>query len=94
MELEEVLVDIEITLNTRPLSYAEDDVQMPILPPHAMIVWRPKLILEDTELDGNEKAGVMLRKRGKHVLRCKDVWWSIWSAEYLNRILNGKVEEF
>ena len=69
-----MLVDIEITLNTRSLSYTEDDVQMPILNPHAMIVGRPKLILEGTELDGNEKAGVTLRKREKRVLRCKDVW--------------------
>ena len=28
-ELQEVLLDVEITLNNRPLSYVEDDVQMP-----------------------------------------------------------------
>ena len=36
-ELEEVLMDIEITLNNRPLSYVEDDIQMPILTPNTMI---------------------------------------------------------
>ena len=30
-ELEEVLLDVEITLNDRPLSYVEDDVALPIL---------------------------------------------------------------
>ena len=29
-ELEEVLLDIEITLNNRPLNYLEDDIQFPI----------------------------------------------------------------
>ena len=33
----EVLMDIEITLNNRPLSYVEDDIQMPILTPNTMI---------------------------------------------------------
>lgn len=30
-ELEEVLVDVEVTLNNRPLGYVEDDVQLPLL---------------------------------------------------------------
>ena len=29
-ELEEVLLNVEITLNERPLSYVEDDVALPI----------------------------------------------------------------
>ena len=34
-ELEEVILDVEITLNNRPLTYLEDDVQLPTLTPHA-----------------------------------------------------------
>ena len=30
-ELEEVILDVEITLNNRPLGYVEDYVQMPVL---------------------------------------------------------------
>ena len=85
-ELEEVLLDIETTLNNRPLIYVEDDIQMPILTPHAMIVGRPNLISEGTELDGYEEAEVTLRKRAKYVQRCKDAWWSRWSAEYLKAL--------
>ena len=34
-ELTEVLLDIEVTLNNRPLSYLEEDVQLPkLLPLH------------------------------------------------------------
>ena len=32
-KLEEVILDVETTLNKRPLGYLEDDIQMPILTP-------------------------------------------------------------
>ena len=82
-ELEEGLLDIETTLNNRPLGYVEDDIQMPILTPHNMIVERPNLISEGTELEGDE---VTLRKRAEYVQRCEDTWWSRWSAEYLKAL--------
>ena len=85
-ELGEVLLDIETTLNNRPLSYVEDDIQMPILTPHAMIVGRPNPIPEGTELEGDEEAEVTLQKRARYVQRCKDAWWSRWSAEYLKAL--------
>ena len=36
-ELEEVLIDIEISLNNKPMSYVEDDIQIPILTPNTII---------------------------------------------------------
>ena len=36
-ELEEVILDVEITLNNRPLGYVKDDVQMPVLTPSTML---------------------------------------------------------
>ena len=36
-ELEEVLLDIEIAINNRPLCYLEDDVQMQVLTPNSML---------------------------------------------------------
>ena len=53
-ELEEVLLDIEITLNNRPLSYVEDDIQLPILTPQTMTIGRPNLIPESESLDLSE----------------------------------------
>ena len=32
-ELKEVLLDVEVALNNRPLSYVEEDVQLPVLTP-------------------------------------------------------------
>ena len=36
-EMKEVLLDVEVALNNRPLSYVEEDAQMPILTPNSMI---------------------------------------------------------
>ena len=51
-----------------------------------MIVGRPNPIREGTELDGDEEAKVTLQKRARYVQRCKDAWWSRWSAEYLKAL--------
>ncbi|CAB4007627.1 Pro-Pol poly, partial [Paramuricea clavata] len=37
-ELKEVLLDVEVALNNRPLSYVEDDIQMPLITPENGIV--------------------------------------------------------
>jgi hypothetical protein len=35
--MQEVLLDVEVALNNRPLSYMEDDIQMPTLTPNSML---------------------------------------------------------
>lgn len=36
-ELKEVLLDVEVALNNCPLSYVEEDVQLPVLTPNSML---------------------------------------------------------
>jgi len=36
-ELEKVILDVEVAVNDRPLSYVEDDVQLPILTPNTLL---------------------------------------------------------
>jgi hypothetical protein len=36
-EMQEVLLDVEVALNNRPLGYIEDDIQMPTLTPNSML---------------------------------------------------------
>ena len=81
-ELEEVLLDVEVTLNNRPLCYVEDDVQLPVLTPSAMMFGQPKLI-PDEHLDEED---LDLRKRVRYLRRCKDVLWSRWTGEYLKSL--------
>ena len=37
-ELEEVLLDVEINMNNRPLTYTEEDIQRSILTPNSMVL--------------------------------------------------------
>eukprot|EP00794_Sanderia_malayensis_P014442 gene14442-biopygen11541 len=79
-ELEEVIIDIEVALNNRPLSYVEDDIQLPILTPNAIQFGLPNIIPEE-EVDEIEDLDV--RKRARYLRRCKDVLWTRWTGEYI-----------
>ena len=94
-ELESVILDIETTINARPLSYVEDDVQMPLLTPATMLFGQPNLVPEE---DPEQIEQSDLRKRARYPQRCKDVLWSRWSSEYLKALrerhnLNHKTRE-
>ena len=47
-EFEEVLLDIELILNNRPLTYVEDDVQLPALKPNTLTHGINIINLEET----------------------------------------------
>ena len=72
-ELDEVLLDVEITLNNHPLTNLENDVQLPTLTPHAMMFGQPNQLPED-DPDAIERKD--LRKRARYLHRCKDVMWT------------------
>ena len=46
-KLEEILSDIEINLNNRPLTYLEDDVAFPVLTPSSLILGQPTTLPEE-----------------------------------------------
>ena len=45
-ELEEVVLDVEVAVNNRPLGYVEDDVQLPVLTPNSLLYGQPNLLPE------------------------------------------------
>ena len=49
-ELMDVILDIEVALNNRPLSYLEDDVEQPVLTPTKLLQINPNVIPEATFL--------------------------------------------
>ena len=60
MELTEVLLDIEITLNNRPPTYMEEDIQLPPLTPNSLLFVNTNILPELApyplrEKDGNER---------------------------------------
>ena len=79
-ELQEVLLDIEVALNNRPLSYVDEDIQLPILTPSSFLFGQPNMLpeLEPYRIQEHD-----LRKRAKYLRKCKDTLWSRWTREYL-----------
>ena len=45
-ELQDAPLDVEVTMNNRPLSYVEEDIQLPILTPNLLQFGRPNLLPE------------------------------------------------
>lgn len=91
-ELLTALVEIEMVLNSRPLTYiSADDLDEPITPSHLLVGRRlmnyPDNLLtasygldSDCEVDGD---GQKLNARLKHLNRALDSFWGRWRREYL-----------
>lgn len=45
--LEEVVLDVEVAVHNRPLSYVEDNVELPVLTPVTMIYGQSNLLPEE-----------------------------------------------
>lgn len=82
-ELEEVVLDVEVTLNNRPLSYIEDDVQLPLLTPNSMLNLNPNDL---PNLEAHQIPDTELRKRARYLTRCKEMIWNRWSKEYVRSL--------
>ena len=76
-----MLLDVEVTLNNRPLGYVEDEMT-PILTPSSMMMLDSNFIPEG-ELDNDN---MDLVKRAKYLRRCKDHVWRRWTTEYVRAL--------
>ena len=79
-ELEELVLDVEVALNNRPLSYLEDDVQLPVLTPISMLNVNSNIMPEQEAHHIPEKD---LRRRARYLRSCKEAVWKRWSREYI-----------
>ena len=79
----DVVLDVEVALNDRPLNFLEDDVELPVLTPSSMLNINPNRIPELKESHLEEKD---LRKRAKFSKRCKLAMWKRWSREYVRSL--------
>ena len=78
-ELEDVLLDVEVSLNNRPLGYVEDDIELPLITPNSVqFVGTTTLPEKEPHHEFRD-----LRKRAKYLKRCKDAMWNRWTKEYL-----------
>ena len=71
VEVQEVMLDIEINMNNRPLTYLDNDIEQPILAlnvlHHGQIINVPDIQLEENNPD--------IRKRQRYINRCKQAAW-------------------
>ena len=79
-ELEEVLLDIEIILNNRPLTHIEEEIDYPILTPNSLILGRD---VSFPDAAPHESESETIKKRHKYIRRCKEALWKRWKHEYL-----------
>ena len=83
-KFEEVILDIEATLNSRPLDYVEDDIQLPILTPNLLMLGNTTVALPDE--DPMDIENYDLRKKAKYVISCKNQVWRRLTTEYLKAL--------
>ena len=81
-ELSEVILDVETKINRRPLSYVDDDVELPILTPSTLFQRSSELPQQETWRIRDRD----LRKRAKCLKTCKDSLWRRWHREYLTAL--------
>ena len=82
-ELCDVVLDVEIQINRRPLSYMEDDVELPTLTPNTFLFQRTSDLPESEPWRIGETD---LRKRAKYLITCKNGLWRRWKREYLTAL--------
>ncbi|XP_046841041.1 uncharacterized protein LOC124435136 [Xenia sp. Carnegie-2017] len=82
-ELAEVVLDVEICMNNRPLSYVEDDVELPVLTPSSFVLQQTNVI---PEVESHHIKDGELRKRAKYLHKIKTQLWNRWQREYLTSL--------
>lgn len=82
-ELSEVILDIEVTMNNRPLCYLEEDVQLPTLTPNSLLFLNSNILPELQPYHLEERD---LRKHAKFLQKTKDAMWRRWTTEYLRAL--------
>ena len=76
------MLDIEVNLNNKPLTYIEDDVAHQPLTPNNIILGRDVVLPTDQKVK-SEGEGELFRKRKKYLLRCKETMCRRFHRKYL-----------
>ena len=92
-ELEEVLLDVEINMNNRPLTYIEEDIKHPILTPNSMLLGRDTKMVDGNMIE-NEEEDLSWQKRQKYVKRCKGAGWRRLQWEYEREMEEREMEDW
>lgn len=83
-ELTTVLAQIEACLNSRPLSFVDDQTELTVLTPGHFLVGEPLVLVPDLNF---EKANISSLRRWQLTQRMLQDYWRRWSQDYLNQFL-------
>ena len=82
-EFASILLDVEVTINNRPLGYIEDDVQSVVLTPNLMMFDYPVEIPHLENINEDLNVTVELKKRYRYLRNARERIWYRWRSEYL-----------
>ena len=82
-ELKEIMLDVEMALNNRPLCYVEDDIQLPELTPNVILLGHQNSLINEEAHDLENKDS---RERAKYLEKCKQKLWKRWTDEYVRTL--------
>eukprot|EP00794_Sanderia_malayensis_P006668 gene6668-biopygen5443 len=95
-ELQEILLDVEFSLNNRPLTYQGNDLDKEALTPNHLIHGRRMKTIQEATVYSDEEDKSDAIKRLKYLQTCKTKYWRRWAKEYLaslrehHKIVTGK----
>ena len=76
-EFEEVLLDIQIILNNRPLTNVKEEIDYHILTPNSLMLGRD-VNFPDTA--PHESESETMKRRHKYIKQCKETLWKTWKT--------------
>ena len=83
-QLESVIMDIEIHLNNRPLTYVESDSgEEQVLTPNIIMWGKDSHILEELEVEEDN-----VSKMYRRMKNARQLIWSRWSKEYVSSLMD------
>lgn len=86
-ELSTLLAEVEATLNSRPLTYPDDDDLEEALTPSHLVTGYRLLSLPDSTTTGKDEDYIPtpegLTRKMKHLAQIQDNFWRRWKKEYL-----------
>eukprot|EP00794_Sanderia_malayensis_P020705 gene20705-biopygen17091 len=82
-ELQDAILEIQRVHNNRPLTYCEDDIELPTLTPNILIFGKSNYLPLENPSDIDDK---VLRKQARYLRKCKDALWKRWQGEYFRAL--------